>query len=447
MLAASLRISLLRLALAVASGSSTASATPADLAREIVLEPHAGATPEDAAIRAAQTRADAADATAADFEKLGWAFVAKARRTLDAGFHALAEKTADTVDARFGASAGSRLLRGHALHNLHRFTEAESLGRALAAERGTPADLALWSDALLELGRTAEAIPVLQRLVDAKPGVEAHSRIAHVRWLKGDLAGATAAMETAFRATSPRDAEGNAWALTRLAGFYLQAGRSDASLAAAEAALAHAGDFPPALLGRGRALLALGHTEASLAPLTRAAELNPLPEYQWWLADALRAAGTTSAIARAAAVEAALLSRGEASDPRTLALFLATRGRDAARAVRLAREELAQRADPFTHDALAWALAASGDHAAAATASRAALAEGTRDARLLWHAGEIALARGAADEARGYFEQAQPMAATLTPSERTRLDARLASHLATLSAPAAPAVARVAVTP
>ena len=59
--------------------------------------------------------------------------------------------------------------------------------------------------------------------------------------------------------------------------------------------------------------------------LQNAAKLNPLPEYQWTLAEALRAAGREN---EASGIEAQLRKHGASSDPRTLALFLATRHDD-----------------------------------------------------------------------------------------------------------------------
>lgn len=389
---------------------------------EMILTPQTGAASEDVEIRRWQERAGAAKATAADFERLGWAFVAKARRSLDGFYYTLAEKTAAASDARYGTSPASRLLRGHVFHNEHRFTEAEKLARDLSAERGAPEDWALLSDALMEQGKLSEAIAALQKMVNLKPGLEAYSRIAQVRWLKGDLPGATAAMESAVRATSPRSAETSAWALARLSGFYLQAGQITRASETATAANRLAPDFPPALLAAGRAYLAAGNNADALTTLQRAVTLNPLPEYQWWLADALRAAGRTL---DATQVEAELKRRGAASDPRTFALFLATRNEEPATAVRLARAELAQRADVLTHDALAWALAASGDYPAAESEMQAALAERTRDARLFLHAGEIAQARGYAEQAANYFAEAQPLARALTPTEGALLARRL----------------------
>lgn len=395
-----------------------------DLDREMVLTPHPGAAAEDVAIVRAQERVRAADATAADLDRLAWAYVAKARRTLDAAYHKLAEKTAGVAEAQFGPSPATRVVRAHVLHNLHRFREAELVAAQLVAERGAPADLALLSDALIEQGEISQGVAVLQRLVDLKPGSEAFSRIAHVRWLKGDLAGAEAAMLEALRTTAREDAETRAWMLVRLSGFALQRGEAAQAHALATAAAARLPDYAPALLACGKALLALDRRPEAIAALTRATELLPLPEYQWWLADALRA---TDRDGEALAVEYRLMRRGALEDPRTFALYLATRRAEPDAALRLARAELAERADALSHDALAWAAFAAGDSETAAASMRTALATGVRDARLFFHAGEIALARGEAELARAHFAVAHPMAATLTPSERALLARRTAT--------------------
>jgi tetratricopeptide (TPR) repeat protein len=403
-------------------------ATNLDL--EIVLAPHEGTTAEDREIRLWQERASTPAATAEIFERLGWAYVAKARRTLDAGFHSLAARTMDVGDARFGPTTGARLLRGHVLHNLHRFREAELIARELAAQRGAAADLALLSDVLIEQGKLEEGVAVLQRAVDARPGSEAFARVAHVRWLKGDLAGAIAAAEMAIQAADTRGIEAGAWLMTKLSGLRLQAGDASSALQVADTACSRVANYPPALLARGRALIALGRNEEAIAALERAASLHPLPEYLWWLADALSAGGKRE---QARAVERQLERHGATEDPRTFALFLATRGTASDQAIRLARAELAERQDVFSRDALAWALLAAGDLPGAETQMRFALVEGTRDARLYLHAGEIALARGEQPEAMNFFSRATSMAATLTPSERALLARRTSTAAAVAS--------------
>jgi tetratricopeptide (TPR) repeat protein len=395
----------------------------ANLDREIVLAPHAGLRPEDAEIIRWQDRARGKNASADVFERLARSYVAKARRTLDAGFYKLAEKTVDVIDAHYGVTPESRLLRGHVLHNVHRFGEAEAIARQLVTERGQPEDFALLSDALVEQGKLAEGITALQRMVELKPGVEAYSRIAHVRWLKGDLAGAMAAMESALVTSNARDAETRGWLLTRLSGFHLQRGDATRALKLADDALERIAMYPAALLARGRALIALGKITESIEPLQQAEKLQPLPDYQWWLTDALAAVGRR---AEADVVERRLVARGAETDARTLAVFLATRGNQPAEAVRLARAELTERRDVFSRDAFAWALFATGETEAANEELRGLLVEGTKDARLLLHAGEISRVRGEVAAAAEFFAAAASAAGTLTPSERALLANRTA---------------------
>jgi tetratricopeptide (TPR) repeat protein len=416
-------------AIALCASRATRAASPGtgtSLDERIILVPPEGSEREDRDILLWQKRVTAGRETGPGslgiYERLGWSFVAKARRTLDAGYYKLAEKTADVMDARFGSTDEALLLRGHVYHNLHRFQEAESVARTLVSRRGLAFDFALLSDALMEQGKLTESVAACGRMMALKPGLEAYSRAANLRWLTGDLPGAIEAMEGAVRAGSPLEPTNTAWTLSRLSLYYLQAGRAEDALRVAESAARAVPDYPPALLARGRALVALGHPDQAVDPLGRAERLNPLPEYQWWLADALRAAGQPEA---AASVEEKLKLRGEASDPRTYSLFLATRGGDSAEAVRLARAELTNRADVFTQDALAWALASGGDYDRADAAMRGALAAKTKDARLFLHAGEIAMNRGEPDSAKAYFGEAAKYSGTLTPSERTLLSRRL----------------------
>jgi len=152
--------------------------------------------------------------------------------------------------------------------------------------------------------------------------------------------------------------------------------------------------------------------------LQNAVKLNPLPEYQWTLAEALRAAGREN---EASALEAQLCQRGASSDPRTLALYLATRHESPETALRFARAELESRSDVFTHDALAWSLAAAGKVTEAHSEMQRAMAEGTQDARLFFHAGIIASQAGHSADAERWLRKASELSHLLLPSERNEL--------------------------
>lgn len=351
-------------------------------------------------------------------ERLGWAFIAKARASFDSGFYTLADQCAWCIESEKPHSFEAMLLRGHVLHNLHQFRKGEALARELVDRRGLSFDYGLLGDVLMEQGKLNEAIDAYQKMMDEKPGPQAYSRAAHVRWLKGDLPGAIEAMEMTTGAVSSHDPEAAAWAHVRLALYELQAHNTQKASSLIETSLAFQPDYAPALLARGRILMAEGKNAEAVTPLMQAARINPLPEYQWALLEALRVTGRPD---EARAVEDQLMQRGAADDPRTFALYLATTGRDAKTALQLAEEELEVRADVFTLDTIAWALRAAGRIQEARSFSERTLAEGTQDARLFYHAGVLAAAMGQNREAGDWFEKAAAIQQILLPSEREHL--------------------------
>ena len=70
----------------------------------------------------------------AALERLGYLHVARARVTNDPGHYKLAETVPACLKPRIPARPPRLLLRGHVLHQLHRFNEAEQLARALVAQ-------------------------------------------------------------------------------------------------------------------------------------------------------------------------------------------------------------------------------------------------------------------------------------------------------------------------
>lgn len=342
-------------------------------------------------------------------ERLGWTFVKKARLSFDAGFYKLAEECAACMQARGAAGPDALLLRAHALQSLHHFAAAESAARELVRLRERPFDYGVLGDVLIDQGKVREGAAAYQKMVDLRPDLQSYARAAHVRWLTGNLEGAIELMKLATSASSPNDPEAGAWAYTRLALYQLQRGTTKDALNSGNAALSLQSDYAPAMLARGRTLLALNRGEEALVEFQRAAKLNPLPEYQWWLEDALR-------------VDSQIVARAGTEDPRTLSLYLATRHYDTEHAVQLAQEELTNRSDVFTHDALAWALAAAGRAADAQPQMGQALSEGTADARLYFHAGVIAALNNDDKEARRWLHEAAAIQQMLLPSERVQLD-------------------------
>ena len=397
----------------------------------LVLAPHSGEGKTDRQIIQLQQKLPGARQPVPMLDQLGWLFVAKARESFDPGFYKLAEACATAIEAREPDANEALLLRGHVLQNLHRFKEAEPLARKLVARRGAPFDFGLLGDVFMEQGRLAEAVDAYQKMVDLKPGPQAYARIAHLRWLKGDLDGAVELMREAAGSVSGVEAEASAWMLTKLAAYEWQQGDTNAARQSAAKALVLQKEFPPTLLLLGKMDLAQGRISEAVERLQLATRANPLPEYQWALSEALLASGQVEA---AAIVERDLMKHGAAEDPRTFSLFLATRRIEAIRAVELAEQELLTRADVHTHDARAWALAAAGRWDEARRASQLALAEGTADPRFLLHAGCIAEQSGEAAAARQHLEKAAAAQQVLLPGERDLLRRSLQKLVAATNA-------------
>jgi tetratricopeptide (TPR) repeat protein len=406
------------------ANQTTAAAAIFDNPLGLVLTPQTGDSRNDKEISQLQQRIRDGRNIELWLERLGWAFVAKARESFDPGFYKLAEECARCIEKRNPQSEEAMLLRAHVLQNLHRFKESETLARRLVQQRGLSFDYGLLGDALMEQGKLKDAVEAYQRMMNLKPDLHAYARAAHMRWLKGDLAGAIEAMQLAVGAASPLNAESAAWVNTRLAFYEFQAGQFQEAEQRCAFALDFQNNYPPALLLQGKMLLARNRFREAVDALQNAAKQNPLPEYQWTLAEALRAVGHEN---EASGIETQLRQRGAIADPRTLTLFLATRHESPETALRLAQAELNSRSDVFTHDALAWSLAAAGKLGEAYDQMKRALAEGTEDGRLFFHAAVIASKTGHAADADRWLRKANELSHLLLPSERNQLHNAAAS--------------------
>src|SRR5437762_624040 len=92
-------------------------ASPDPLA--LTLAPHDGDGPADRDIHRFQEQVRRGRNRSAALERLGWAFVAKAHESFDAGYYKLAEACADVLDSDSPGGPEALLLRGHVFQDLH----------------------------------------------------------------------------------------------------------------------------------------------------------------------------------------------------------------------------------------------------------------------------------------------------------------------------------------
>jgi tetratricopeptide (TPR) repeat protein len=319
--------------------------------------------------------------------------VEKARTSSDPGYYLNANACADIA---LDLSPGDPLaldLRGLVLLNEHKFRQARDLARSILDEH--PDSAMAWgslSDALFEIGEVDQAELAAQKMMELKPNLPSYGRVSYFQWLGGDGKGALESARLALDAgRDPRNLEPLAWVVVQTAMMFWHRGDYEGADAGFERALAMVSEYPPALVGRGRAAMARGDARRAADLFERAYRQSPLTETAGLLSDALEMSGDTAG-AEKALDEAE--KEGRRADKRTLSLLYSARDKRPEDALRLAREEREVRGDPYTDDALAFALYRNGRFEEAHRIVARWGRYGAGDARLLFHRGAIEIAAG-----------------------------------------------------
>jgi len=320
----------------------------------------------------------------------------------------LAASEPDLRDAERHARRSLRLRTAHngataqvlagALMARHAFVEARAVAeRMVAADSASRSARAMLGEIELELGDYAGARRTFGTLLTVRTDFVVAPRFA--RW--EELSGRPEAAETLFRgALAQADARHGtpasqlAWFHWRLADLALRAGRTDQAQVELAKGLAVAPD-DPRLLGTMARLAAAQHRwpaaidagERALARVVDPATLGLLSQVYAAVGESARNADALTAMAVAVLGQPGPFHRG-------WSLLLLEQGREVPEVLARARAELETRRDIYGWDLLAWALYRSGRAAEAVPASERALALGTRDAMLWYHAGMIRLAAG-----------------------------------------------------
>jgi tetratricopeptide (TPR) repeat protein len=379
------------------------------------------------------------------YNKLGTAYIQKARDTGDVTYYGLAEKALRRSLALVsqGPAAGTATTWLAVVEFArHQFKDALATAeRALALGSGDLYPHAIVGDAYLELGQYDRAALAYSKLLELSGPLYPHSRLAYLKFLKGHTKGAIADMRRAVAAgQSGMPAENMAWTRVQLGELLFRVG----DLAGAEGAYHDALVTHP---GYHRAAAGLASVRAAQKRYAEAVELYrrainviPLPEYAAALGDVYTKTGRASDAQRQHEL-VEFIGRLNALNKtiynRELALFYADHDMKPTEALELAERELEARRDIYTYDVLAWALLKNGRAAEAAVAMAEALRLATRDARLFFHAGMIHKALGDTDRARDFLARALMLNPRFHP-----LQAEVAARALAELGPGAPAKAR-----
>jgi tetratricopeptide (TPR) repeat protein len=343
------------------------------------------------------------------YDLLGFAYQQRARETGDPAYYTKSEG----VLRRALALAPSDLLATSGLGSLalsrHRFREALALGRrARALSPTTARSYGVIGDALVELGRYREAFAAFDRLARLRPGLAAYARVSYARELRGEYAGAVAAMRLAVDAAVDAP-EPLAWTRVQLGKLYWSHGRLAPAARQFRAALAAYPGYVYALDALAQVEAAGGRYALAIRLERRAVQTIPLPQFVTTLGDLERVTGHERLARRQYAligvIQRLLAANGVKTDLET-ALFDVDHGVRLGHTLGLARLARRERPSIDGDDVLAWALARTGHCGEALRFSKRALRLGTRDAPKEFHRGMIERCLGHDTQARLWFRRA-----------------------------------------
>jgi len=330
----------------------------------------------------------------------------------------------------------------------HEFAEALRSGERLIEIDPRKANgYRITADALVELGRYEEARDVLARYRTIEgTSVATESRLARLALLEGDSRAAgryfTSALKIAQASSAPVR-ETVAWCYWQLGDVAFSSGDYATAGNRYRDALTVFPDYIKAVGPLGRLQAAEGDLDAATKTYEKAVAIDPMPMFLATLGDLYNMNGEHSRarLTHARIEEGAANPLDSELDNRQLVLFYADHDLKSREAYERARRDLdAGRRDVWGLDAFAWAALKDGRAEEASRAIREAMLPGTKDARLYYHAGMIALAQGKTREGRRWLARALRLNPGFDPLQsriaRERLS-RGTSHVIPHTKPAA----------
>jgi tetratricopeptide (TPR) repeat protein len=297
----------------------------------------------------------------------------------------------------------------------HQFAAARDTARKLGdLEAGKPLPIGLLGDALLELGDYDEAARSYQELARIDPNsMDTESRLAKLTRIRGDLDGTRNHLNRALKAArglTPRIPSVEAWCLVQLGQLAFSRGDWKEAEKEYQAALSLLPDFWSATEHTAELRGAQEKYPEAIASYENLIARVPRPELMQALGDLYAFEGKLKEAnqwhERAAAAYFKDVEKGSVIYVHHLAGFFSDSVEVPEKSLEWARKDLEMRHSVYANDSMAWALYRGGQYAEAAAQMEKALALGTKDAHILFHAGMIATASGDPDRGKEFLRRA-----------------------------------------
>jgi tetratricopeptide (TPR) repeat protein len=360
------------------------------------------------------------------YNHLAIALSRRARETSDVLYYTQAEDALKKSLELAPGNMESEKIHVWLLLGRHEFPAALEAAKAL--NKKNPDDILVYgfmTDANAELGKYEDAEKSAQWMLNLRPGnLPGMTRAAYLRELFGDVEGAYELMDMAYQATPPTETEDRAWILSQMGHLRFVTGKTDEADNILQQALIIFPGYHYALGNLAKVRITQRRYDDAVVLLQQRCQAAPHAENLYDLAEALKLAGGEDKAKKAfAEFETKSLAESVRKDnsSRELVFYYADYANQPARALEVAKQEFAWRHDVYTLDAYAWALHVNGQDAEARKQIETALTVGIRDAKMLDHAGEIALKLGDKPAAERYFEDSASLHAIGSEHARLRI--------------------------
>jgi tetratricopeptide (TPR) repeat protein len=359
------------------------------------------------------------------YNKLAAYYLQRQRETGSVNYLTLAAKAAH---ASLSAMPAEQNVGGLTALSLSEFATHDFLSardhalKLIDLERKKSYPYEILGDALSELGDYDQATTAYAKMVEiGGRSVSIETRLARADLLRGKPDSAVERLTLALALAStqqPPARETLAWIRWQLGEVAFSMGDYTKAEQHYRDALTTFPDYYRALAGLGRALAAKGDLPNAIANYERAIQVIPDPSFVAALGDLYKLAGRDQEAAAQVALVEQIGKLNVANGMlynRQIALFYADHDMKSAEAYTQATREYGDRRDIYGADAVAWTALKAGKVTEAQAAIQAALRLGTRDARLLYHAGMVALAANDQQAARDYLKRALALSPQFDP--------------------------------
>ena len=338
-------------------------------------------------------------------------YMQRARETGDDQNYVVAEGYARrSVDLRTNRNGATFVTLAGALLAQHRFVEADSIvSQLVIKEPDVPQYKSMYAEIKLELGQYDAARTVFDSLHAQRTHLSIAPRLARWLELNGHSDAARKLLYEALAESKKRrdlPIEQVAWFELRVGDIEMRNGRMKGALVALGDGLKISPNDYRLLAAMAKLEAVQGNPRDAIKYGERAMAIKLDPATLGTIGDAYAAIGdSVNAEEYFKTMEVAVAGQ-LGPYHRAWSLFLLDHNRRVPEVLKNVQGELATRKDIYGYDLLAWALHKSDRDAEAATAMKSALALGTQDAMLFYHAGMIQRSLGNNPAARAYLEKA-----------------------------------------